>query len=362
MALKAQSDKQIILTLCNALYDFDPNKVQELLSEIIHPDALCRYFHPIGDVKPERLYSKLYAPLYTALPDFERREIICIAGSDDDGTSWVGNAGYFIGTFTHAFMDIPPTGHIAHIRFHEFYKFKAGVISEIQAVWDIPSLMMQAGVWPMGPSLGYEWLVPAPARQDGLDNSRSDKTHPLKNKTLENKALENKILVLDMLTAMSKHPKYGGAQIMQLEKFWHPKFCWYGPSGIGSSRGISGFRNHHQIPFLKAMPDRGQHSEDTTHHFFAEGQYVAVTGWPNMSQTLTDDGWLGIAPTNQKINLRSLDFWRIENQKIRENWVMIDLLDIWSQIGVDVLSRMRQLALPKSQPSQTASGIDANVG
>jgi hypothetical protein len=81
-----------------------------------------------------------------------------------------------------------------------------------------------------------------------------------------------------------------------------------------------------------------------------------------MSQTLTGDGWLGIAPTNQKINLRSLDFWRIENQKIRENWVMIDLLDIWSQIGVDVLSRMRQLALPKSQPSQTASGIDANVG
>ena len=88
MALKAQSEKQIISTLCNALYDFDPNKVRELLLEIIHPDALCRYFHPIGDVKPELLYNKLYAPLYTALPDFERREIICVAGSDDDGNSW----------------------------------------------------------------------------------------------------------------------------------------------------------------------------------------------------------------------------------------------------------------------------------
>ena len=176
MALKAQSDKQIISTLCNALYDFDPNKVQELLSEIIHPDASCRYFHPIGDLKPDLLYKKIYAPLYIALPDFERREIISVAGSDEDGNSWVGNAGYFIGTFNHAFLDIPPTGHIAHIRFHEFYKLKAGAISEIQAVWDIPSLMMQAGVWPLGPSLGYEWLVPAPARQDGLDNSRSDKT------------------------------------------------------------------------------------------------------------------------------------------------------------------------------------------
>ena len=109
------------------------------------------------------------------------------------------------------------------------------------------------------------------------------------------------------------------------------------------------------------MPDRGQHPEDTNHHFFAEGQYVAVTGWPNMSQTLTGDGWLGIAPTNQKINLRSLDFWRIENQKIRENWVMIDLLDIWSQLGVDVLSRMRKNEIPRTYPSQIPSGIDANV-
>ena len=351
MKTKPQSDKQVISILCDAQYDFIPHKLQKLLSENIHPDALCRYFHPIGDVKTDLLYDKVYIPLHLALPDFERRDIICVAGIDDDGVSWVGTAGYFIGTFVQAFMKIPPTGQIAHIRFHEFYKFKAGKIIEIQAVWDIPSLMMQAGVWPMGPSLGYEWLAPAPATQDGINISQQGKTGTAKNKNI----------VSNMLTAMSKHPKYGGAEIMQLEKFWHPKFCWYGPSGIGSSRGISGFRNYHQIPFLKAMPDRGQHPEDTNHHFFAEGQYVAVTGWPNMSQTLTGDGWLGIAPTNQKINLRSLDFWRIENQKIRENWVMIDLLDIWSQLGVDVLSRMRQLAIPRTYPSQIPSGIDANV-
>jgi len=40
---------------------------------------------------------------------------------------------------------------------------------------------------------------------------------------------------------------------------------------------------------------------------------------------------------------------------------MIDLLDIWSQLGVDVLSRMRQLAIPRTYPSQIPSGIDANV-
>ena len=351
MAISTLSDKYIISTLCDVLYEFDKDKLQKLLSKIIHPAALCRYFHPIGDVKPENLYKSIYAPLFKAMPDFERRDIICIAGIDDNRNSWVGNAGYFVGTFIKPFMDIPPTGQIVHLRFHEFYKFKSGLITEIQAVWDLPSLMMQTNVWPMGPSLGYDWLAPAPATQDGLFMHQSEETEGSKNKAI----------VLNMLAEMSKHPKYGGMEIMKLEKFWHPKFSWYGPAGIGSCRGVSGFRNYHQIPFLKAMPDRGQYPEETNHHFFAEGGYVAVTGWPNMSQTMTDDGWLGIAPTNKKITLRSLDFWRIEKNKIRENWVMIDLLDIWSQLGVDVLSRMRQLAIPRNYPNQSDHVGGANV-
>ena len=69
--------------------------------------------------------------------------------------------------------------------------------------------------------------------------------------------------------------------------------------------------------------------------------YAAVTGWPNMKQTISADGWLGIAPAGQKITLRSLDFWRMEGGLIRENWVLVDLLDIYAQLGVDVLARMR---------------------
>ena len=201
---------------------------------------------------------------------------------------------------------------------------------------------MQANVWPMGPSLGREWLVPSPATQDGIKCNESN----------EQEGEKNKLIVLEMLSAMSKHPKYGDEKIMELEKFWHPKFNWYGPSGIGSSRGVLGFRKFHQIPFLRAMPDRGQYPEETTHHFFSEENYVAVTGWPNMSQTLTGDGWLGIAPANHKITLRSLDFWRLEKNKIRENWVMIDLLDIWAQIDVNVISRMRELAFPRTNLGQ----------
>ena len=140
---------------------------------------------------------------------------------------------------------------------------------------------------------------------------------------------------------MSRHPAEP-VEAMELEKFWHPKMTWYGPAGIGTARGISGFRNWHQIPFLNGMPDRGQYPDEVSFHFFAEGHYVAVTGWPDMAQTLTGSGWMGIAPTGQKVTLRSLDFWRMEEGKIRENWVMVDLLDLYDQIGVDVFARLRE--------------------
>ena len=40
--------------------------------------------------------------------------------------------------------------------------------------------------------------------------------------------------------------------------------------------------------------------------------------------------------------MRSLDFWRVEGDLIRENWVLVDLLDVYAQLGVDVFSRLRE--------------------
>ena len=42
---------------------------------------------------------------------------------------------------------------------------------------------------------------------------------------------------------------------------------------------------------------------------------------------------MGIAPSGQQITLRSLDFWRCEQGLIRENWVLVDLLDAHRQIA-----------------------------
>ncbi len=70
---------------------------------------------------------------------------------------------------------------------------------------------------------------------------------------------------------------------------------------------------------------------------------MSFTAWPGMYMTLSGDGWLGIAAANQQLTMRSLDFWRCENGLIRENWVLVDLLDVYNQLGVDVFSRMREM-------------------
>lgn len=333
MTDKHTDHKALIAPLRAAMYDFDETAVRRALMDLIAPDAVIHMPWPFGDlVGPEALYEVCYAPLFASLPDLERRDWIVMAGPTEHGGNWVGCGGHYSGTFVAPWLDIPPTGHLAHMRFHEFYRFEEGRVVEVQTLWDIPEVMMQAGAWPMAPSLGLEFHIPGPASLDGHVAGPWD----------EAQSQASCQHIVDMLEHMKRHPSQGGPEVMEMAKFWHPKMNWYGPAGIGTGRGIAGFRNWHQIPFLNGMPDRGQFVEDITYHFFGDGNYAAVTGWPDMIQTVTHDGWMGIAPSGKRITMCSLDFWRIENGLIRENWVLVDLLDAYRQLGVDVLARMRE--------------------
>ncbi|WP_419841179.1 ester cyclase [Candidatus Poriferisodalis sp.] len=325
-----------------ALYDYSPQGASAALRGVFAPDAAVRLTHPFEDLDgPDAMYEQALAPLAAAWPDLERRDYIVIAGADPSAQPWVGCAGSYMGTFADAWLGIPPTGRPAAMRYHEFFRFEGRQIVEMQAVWDVPEVMMHARVWPMTPSLGRDWLVPSPATSDGIASGPRDDA--------ESQASVDH--VVGMLSDMGRHPREP-VEAMRLEQWWHPKFSWYGPYGIGTGRGIAGFRRFHQIPFLRAMPDR-RGGYDGDGHFFGDGAYVGVTGWPGMAMTLTGDGWLGIAAAGQQITMRSLDFWRIERRvrpdgsierRIRENWVLIDLLHVYSQIGVDVLARMREIA------------------
>jgi predicted ester cyclase len=339
-------NKDLIAPVRAAMYDFDMGGLRAALHALCAPEVAFRLAFPFETtVGVDAYLDKVYAPLLAALPDLERRDFIVMSGPTPGGDDWVGCGGTYVGTFVAPWLDIAPTGHLVHMRFHEFYRFEAGKIVEMQALWDIPDVMMQAGVWPMVPSLGREWHVPGPATCDGLVPGPYD--HAAGEATCRH--------IVDMLDHLQRHPSQGGPEVMQMDRFWHPKMTWYGPAGIGTGRGIAGFRNWHQIPFLNAMPDRGARDDEITAHFFGDRTYAAVTGWPNMCQTISHGGWLGIPPVGRKIEMRSLDFWRVENGLIRENWVLVDMLHMYDQIGVDVLARMREF-------NKARAGFDPESG
>ena len=200
MTLIYRQNKSSIKAFCKTLYDFNEKAVRRILGEMLSHDAICHLCHPFGDIAAHQIYDKLFAALHYALPDVERRDIICISGSDQNAANWVGCAGHYVGQFMRPFLGIPPTGHIASVRYHEFYCFTDGQITEMHVIWDLPCLMMQANVWPMGPSLGNEWHVPGPASQDGLDTAEV---------TPEQSAASCQH-VIDMLSAMQKYPAQGG--------------------------------------------------------------------------------------------------------------------------------------------------------
>jgi predicted ester cyclase len=324
----AEHLKTALAPLRRALATADAAGLRQTLTAAFAQDARLHLCHPFGDLTgPDALHDRAFAPLLAAMPDLERRDMIVLAGTTPEGQDWVGCMGNYMGTFIAPFLGIRPTGHLAHMRYHEFFRLEAGRIVGMQAIWDIPELMMVAGVWPMAPQMGAFLCTPAPMTGDGLTASGDGSaaiTH-----------------VRAMLTDLCRHPADPDPKVMRLEAYWHPRFNWYGPAGIGTGRGNSGFRNWHQLPFLQAMPDRKLDSMGAlSSHWFGEGDYVCETGWPNMRLTLSEDGWMGIAPAGREVLLRSLDFWRLEGGLIRENWVLVDLLDLYAQVGVDVLARL----------------------
>jgi len=332
-----QRHKEIVGRYRKALYNCNEQSLQAELDQLFAPDSRIHLSFPFEDLDgPKEFYEAAFHPLLASLPDLERRDFIVIAGPAETG-NWVGCAGYYIGVFERPWLTIPATLHPATMRYCEFFRFEDERIVEMQALWDIPHVMMQARGWPMAPSLGVDILVPGPATQDGIVQGLYE----------AEKAVESKRLVVKMLTGLSRFAE-GGHEAMELQSYWHPKMSWYGPSGIGSNRRLSGFRNWHQIPFLKAMPDReGGIGENMT--FISDGDYVGFTAWPGMRAKISNDGWMGIAPSDQEITMRSLDFWRCENGLLRENWVLVDLLDVYNQIGVDVFSRMRELTADRQE-------------
>jgi predicted ester cyclase len=193
---------------------------------------------------------------------------------------------------------------------------------------DLLDLMRQAGIWPIAPSLGTEELWTGPATEDGVELSSSDSETGQQG----------------FATVMAMHAALGsfdGKSInsMRHGQYWTENFAWYGPSGIGTTYGMDEFRAHHQIPFLNGFPDR----KGSGHYVrIADGDYVVTGGWPSVVGTHSGE-WLGLPATGRSIEMRVMDFYRLEGNRIAENWVPIDIIHIVKQMGYDIFVRLKHL-------------------
>ena len=301
-------------------------------------DARFHLAHPFETLDGAAAYrERALGALRAAFPDLERRETIRIRGVSGLDAEWIGFCGYWCGGFHAPFLDIPPTRRMAHLRFHEFFRLEGDRVVEFQGLWDLPELMMQAGVWPMGPSLGREWHVPAPATQDGLGPHERDGSSASR-------------VVNDMLVGLGRHAD-GGPDAMGLERFWHPSMSWYGPAGIGTGRGLAGFVDAHQRPFRLAFPnrqggaqltDREAGGSDGGGHYvrLGDGPYSVTGGWPSVRAEHRGGALFGTGPTDRAVEMRVMDFYGHHEGLIRENWVPIDVPHLLLQMGVDVFERL----------------------
>lgn len=303
-----------------------------------HPDADWWGSHPFNELKGVEAISDAWFQLRTAMPDLERRDSIFIAGysasdarpkRDPSGDLIVASMGHLQGTFQRDLHGIPATSGVVHLRCCEAHRVVHGKIARSYVLIDFLDLMRQAGVWPIARSLGTECMWPGPRGGCGVrpETTRADIGE------------QSVATVLAMHSALGK---FDGRSLESMPHgaYWTDRFLWYGPAGIGTTRGLEGFRAHHQVPFLTGFPDRG----GSGHYMrIGDGEFAATGGWPSVVATHEGE-WLGLPPTGRKVGMRVMDFYRLDGGHIAENWVPIDIIHVLLQMGVDVFARMRHLA------------------
>ena len=311
----------------NTILNLPLSDMKAVLSDHLKGDAIFDVAHPVHRLEGvDNVFDEFFVPLRSAFSHVRRRDEIFIGGSNRraPGGQWVSSICHYVGNFEAPLFGIQPSGHLAFLRSGEFYRVEAdGRISEAKIILDLLDLMRQAKKFPLTQFLGTEMLFPGPATHDGVLPERQGDGE----KTLDLcEAMLADLRAFDPVTFVSKGQT--GA-----DGYWHDDMLWYGPGGIGSNYRWSGFQKDHRTSFLTAFPDRvgGNH-----YCRIGDGNYAAVSGWPSMSMTHKGD-YLGLPATGKMLTLRVMDFYRCAGGKIIENWVLLDYLDLFMQMGHDFI-------------------------
>lgn len=329
-----------------AVVEAGASGLEQALGDLAAPDCAWRAAHPMNEsAGNQAAAAQIWAPLLHAFPDLERRNDIFVAGRYK-GLDYVAAVGKYCGTMRHDWLGIPASHKTVYLRYGEVWQIGPdGRVVQANLLWDVLDVMRQTGHWPLAPSLGVEAMWPAPLTADGIRLAPADPDQG--SASIEQTLQMHKTLAeFDDLGQLSREALIA----MPQRTHWHSKMMWYGPAGIGTTRGLDGFVDGHQLPFRIAFHrPQGTFDQVTAaralhgagHYIrIGDGPYSVTGGWPSVYALHNGGDFCGLPPTGKPVVMRIMDFYLHDQGLIRENWVPIDMLHLLGQMGIDPLARM----------------------
>jgi len=147
-----------------------------------------------------------------------------------------------------------------------------------------------------------------------------------------------KQVVVGMDTVVLKHIEWNNwpAWSKIMEPFWTKDFvydfCYVGPWNFGPTVGLRGWFEGEHMHFNEAIPD--SQWEDFIRASTNQTCTSATYGLARWSGEFA-----GVPPPagSPKVIIRDLDFYQVDGDKISYNWCLIDVVDLFEQVGYNVL-------------------------
>ena len=295
-------------------------------SRKVTPNCRWRGYHPFNELSgPDAPADRFWRPLHASFAHLHRREDVFFSGLNEiDGFSscWVVSMGHLVGLFDAPWLGIAPTGRMTFLRYATFLRVDKDRITDIAMFFDIPQVMVQAGLTPMPEQLGAQIIQPGPQPHDALqvDPRPAEEGHA----TL--RAIN--AMIGDLGNWDSGLPLED-----ELRRAWTEDMIWWGPTGIGATYTIPRYAAQHAGPFRATFSERQFNGHVAR---LAEGHYGGFFGWPNFTARLASD-YQGLPSSGGVGEFRVIDIYRRAGDKLAENWVFIDFPHFWLSQGVQIL-------------------------
>jgi len=116
--------------------------------------------------------------------------------------------------------------------------------------------------------------------------------------------------------------------IDDMGRFFSETFRWMGNAGCGFKNGLKEFQDNWQRPFQAAFSEKVCIDEAR----ITQGEWCAAFG---RQEAVHSGPFMGIEPTGKRVEIRYMDFWKVVDGKIVDNWVMVDFPYVMQQLGVE---------------------------